>query len=69
MRKIVSETRNAEIKKLVQRHGVYLWEVAAELGMKDSNFSRMLRYELSEKEKNRIIQAVHKIVAERDAEA
>ena len=45
---------NEDIKKQAKEHGVWQWQIASELGMKDSNFSSMLRYELSAEKKHEI---------------
>jgi hypothetical protein len=38
--------KNIEIKALIKKNGLYLWQIADKLGMNDSNFSRKLRKEL-----------------------
>ena len=43
--------RNKEIKEYIKSRNVPMWRVAERLGIADSSFSRMLRYEISE-EKN-----------------
>ena len=45
---------NLDIKKEVKEAGLYLWQIADELGMRDNNFSRKLRKELSPEEKTEI---------------
>lgn len=51
---------NADIKLEAKRAKVKLWEVAERIGMSDSGFSRKLRWELTETEKERI----RKIISE-----
>lgn len=46
--------RNDEIKNYIKGKGVPLWMVAERLGIADSSFSRMLRYELSEEKRLQI---------------
>ena len=46
--------RNADIREYAKRKGVYLWQVAAALGINDGNFSRKLRFELPDDEKQKI---------------
>lgn len=45
---------NEDIKKIAETKKVYLWEIASVLGMHDSNFSRKLRFELADEEKEKI---------------
>ena len=41
--------------------GFYLWEVAAEVGVTDSTFSRKLRRELPENEKEAVFRAIERM--------
>ena len=52
---------NNDIRELAKKNNVYLWEIAHEYGINDNNFSRKLRYELSDNEKARITEIIHKI--------
>ena len=45
---------NQEIRQIAKSNGVKLWQIAYKLGLTDGNFSRKLRKEFSEKEKERI---------------
>lgn len=45
---------NNDIKKMAKEKGVKLWKIAEKLGITDSNFSRMIRYELSREQKDKI---------------
>ena len=45
---------NKDIRQLAKENNVYLWQVAHELGITDATFSRRLRFELSEKDKQEI---------------
>ena len=46
--------KNLDIRKEADQAGVKLWQIAYAIGINDSNFSRRLRRELPEKEKQRI---------------
>ena len=52
---------NSEIRAYAKAHGVSLWEIAEMLGVWDSNFSRKLRRELPDAEKQRIVNMIDKI--------
>ena len=59
---------NDMIREYCRINGVRLWQVADELGIKDTNFSKMLRYPLSPKKENEICAIIDKIAAERKGE-
>lgn len=56
--------KNKDIRQTAKEQGVYLWQIADRLGIHDSNFSRKLRKELPDKEKERIFQIIDEIVQE-----
>ena len=45
---------NNDIRTLAKESGVKQWQIADMLNMHDSNFSKMLRHELPEDEKEKI---------------
>lgn len=57
--------RNKEIRDYIKSKGIPLWRVAECLGITDSSFSRMLRYEISEDKKTQIKEITDKLAAER----
>ena len=56
--------RNKEIRDYIKSKGIPMWRVAERLGIADSNFSRMLRYEISEEKKKEIMHIVDELVTE-----
>lgn len=56
--------KNLELREHAKNKGVKLWQVADELNVLDSNFSRLLRKELSEEKKNEIIRIIDRLAAE-----
>ena len=50
--------KNKDIREYAKRHGVKLWQIAEELNMYDSNFSRKLRHELPEETKRQIFEII-----------
>ena len=52
---------NEDVKKMAKAKGVKLWKIAEELGITDSNFSRMLRYELAREEKEKVKTIIEKL--------
>ena len=57
------EQANMDIREYAKKHNVRLWEVARIYGCNDGNFSRKLRVELSNKEKQ-LIRGIIKGIAE-----
>ena len=55
---------NNDIREEIKAAGLKMWEVAYRLGVSDGNFSRRLRVELSETEKNSVRLAIHEIIDE-----
>ncbi len=51
----MSKKANLDIRDAAKRSGVCLWQIAATLGINDGNFSRKLRHELPQEEKERIL--------------
>lgn len=52
---------NIDIRTEIIRAGLKLWEVAAEYGYTDGNFSRKLRVELPANEKAKIYAIIEKL--------
>jgi hypothetical protein len=57
---------NSSVRNAATRRGVKLWQVAHELGMHESSFSRKLRFELSEEEQVRIVGVINHIADVRE---
>lgn len=55
---------NADIREYAVKNNVRLWQVAQELHINDGNFSRKLRVELSQEEKQRIKDIIDKLASE-----
>ena len=56
---------NVDIREAAKKAGVCLWEVAAEYGMNDGNFSRKLRKELPQEEKQNILEIIDRLSKEK----
>ena len=54
-------TRNEEIKRKAKISGVCLWQIAEALGIADHAFSRKLRRELPDEEKEKILAIIDKL--------
>lgn len=56
---------NGDIREAAKKSGVHLWQVADVYGINDGNFSRKLRKELPEEEKNKIMEIIAKLAQEK----
>ena len=56
---------NKEIRNAAGGHGLKLWEVAEAIGMNESAFSRKMRRELPEEEKNKILSVITRLAQEK----
>lgn len=52
---------NISIRQAAEEAGVKLWQIADKLGINDGNFSRKLRHELPEVEKQRILDNIESL--------
>ena len=55
---------NKEIRDYARIKDVKLWKIAEKLNLCDSNFSRLLRHELSEEKKAEIRDIIDKLASE-----
>lgn len=55
---------NYDIKEAAKRAGIKLWQIADKLGINDGNFSRKLRKELSDDEKQKIFDIIAQLQRE-----
>lgn len=60
---------NRDVRNAAAEAGFYLWEVAEALGIADGTFSRKLRNELSDSEKEAVFRAIERMKAYRDKRA
>ena len=61
----MSNTANGDIRAAAKSAGVCLWQIAERIGINDGNFSRKLRRELPDQEKQDILQIIRDLAAER----
>ena len=55
---------NQEIRRACKVHGVKLWEVAEALGITDASFSRKMRRELPDDEREKVLAIIQKLAAD-----
>lgn len=56
---------NEEIRKKVEENHIRYWQVAYEYGIDDTAFSKKLRRELPEEEKEKINKIIDKLIKEK----
>ena len=61
----MGKQNNQDIREAISNAKVKYYEVSDGLGIKDSNFSRLLRYELCDEFKNKIFKIIGKIKKEK----
>ena len=61
----MSNTANADIRIAAKSAGVCLWQIAERIGVNDGNFSRKLRKELPQEEKQTILGIIARLSKEK----
>lgn len=56
---------NQEIREAAISKGIRLWQIAYELGINDCNFTRKLRFELPQEEKQKILAIIDRLALEK----
>lgn len=57
---------NQEIRNEAKKKGIKMWQIAEIYGVNDGNFSRKLRHELPEGEKNKILAIIDELHNKRE---
>lgn len=52
---------NLEVREAIKAAGLKQWQVAEGYGLHEGNFSRLFRKELSETEKQKIMEVIEKV--------
>lgn len=58
--------RNKEIREAAKQSGICLWQIAERLGVNDGNFSRKLRRELPQEEREKIMGIIAELEREKE---
>lgn len=54
---------NQDIRRYAKQYGVKLWQIANIMGISESTMTRLLRLELPEKDKTKIVRIIDTIAA------
>lgn len=60
----MANTANKEIRNAAGGHGIRLWQVAEAIGMNEFAFSRKMRKEIPQAEKEKILAVIEKLAKE-----
>lgn len=52
---------NTEIRKAIDSAGLRYWQVAEELGVADTTFTKWLRKELPDEKRSQVMEAIEKL--------
>jgi len=58
---------NLEVRRLMQEHEIYQWQLAKELGCCETTMCRMLREEMVPDDKRRILGIIESMIRKRDS--
>ena len=53
--------KNTDIREVASQSGVKHWQIAEHLGIAEDKFSKMLRKELSQEQKGKILEAIEEL--------
>ena len=59
---------NVDIREAAAEAGIWLWQIADALGITDATFSRKLRHEFSDQEKQRVLRVIKELSEGKDCE-
>lgn len=59
---------NEKIRQLAKKKRIALWEIAAKIGISEATITRWMRVQLSAEKESLILNGIHEIAAEREAE-
>lgn len=62
----MARVSNSEIREAARTAGVKLWEIAEKMGITDANFSRKLRREFPDDERNEVLRIIQDISTKKD---
>ena len=55
------KTNNSEVRTKLRNENLYYWQIADALGVCENTFCRMLRHELPEEEKQKILEIIDQV--------
>lgn len=55
---------NLDVRECAKKAGVYLWEIAAAIGVSEPTFNRRMRVEMPDNEKEQVKKVISRLEAE-----
>ncbi|MCM1330602.1 MAG: hypothetical protein NC253_14320 [Ruminococcus sp.] len=60
---------NLDVRECAKKAGVYLWEIAAAIGVSEPTFNRRMRVEMPESEKEQVKAVINRLETEQSGGA
>lgn len=60
------EKANQDIRNHARESGVYLWEVAAQMGISEPTITRMMRRDVSVEKREQLLHVIDEIAAQKE---
>ena len=61
---MVRTKANLDVRECAKKSGIYLWQIAAAIGVSEPTFNRRMRVEMPETEKEQIKKVIGRLEAE-----
>lgn len=61
---MVRTKANLDVRECAKKAGIYLWQIAAAIGVSEPTFNRRMRVEMPETEKEQIKKVIRRLEAE-----
>lgn len=58
--------KNVELRNIIKKNNLKNWQIADELKIQESMLSKILRYEISDTNKDKIMEAISSLISEED---
>lgn len=57
---------NLDVRECAKKAGIYLWKIAAAIGVSEPTFNRRMRIEMTKTEKERVKKVISRLEAEQN---
>lgn len=63
---MVRTKANLDVRECAKKAGIYLWQIAAAIGVSEPTFNRRMRVEMPETEKEQVKKVISRLEAEQN---
>ncbi len=63
---MVRTKANLDVRECAKKAGIYLWQIAAAIGVSEPTFNRRMRVEMPESEKEQVKHVISRLEAEQN---